>query len=192
MISSPLKASIIAILSHPQAFDWSTQGFGMMRTYLDSDKQFRLNIWDQRLAVPDVSIIHDHPWDFTSWIIGGEFRNVRFHEDPRNGKPFDWQVIQTGPGGGPDGNKGTIDLTAGPTEYYYGGDQYRQEAEEIHASFYESGTVTINDRRRRLDGEHARVFWPAGQQWVDAEPRQATTAEVVDVCATALKVLARG
>lgn len=189
MSFQPLRAATLAILGNPSGYSWSTQGFGMLRTYLDRDKRFRLNIWDETLAVPEVSIVHDHPWDFTSWIIGGEFRNVRFFEDPRNGRPYSWQVIQTGPGGGPDGDRGTVDLSPGPEEVYFSGDTYRQEAEEIHASFYKSGTVTINDRTRRLDGEHAHVFWPAPGAWVDAEPRDATPEEIRRVCDNAVKVL---
>ena len=54
-----LRAAVRALLERPDS-DWSVQGFGMMRRYLDADKKYRLNIWDSSLAGRNVSIIHDH------------------------------------------------------------------------------------------------------------------------------------
>lgn len=182
----PLRATVRAVLERPERNSWSIQGFGMLRTYLDPQKRWRLNIWHSRFAVPGVSIIHDHPWDFTSWVISGRFQNVRYIHNSRFGTPYNWMVIKTGEGGGPDGGHGEMRLREDWTESYQPGDTYRQSAEEIHASLYEDGTVTLNDRRRRPDGEHARVFWPDGTEWVDAEPRQATPDEVAEITQFAL------
>lgn len=157
---------------------WSVQGFGMLRTYLDPEKVWRLNIWHSALAVPLCSIIHDHPWDFKSWIMAGVFENVRYHDVIRLHPTHEWQVIQTGEGGGPDGQGGKCALRELPCEFYTSGDEYEQGAREIHASFYRDGTVTLNKRTRLPDGEHARVFWPIGSQWIDAMPRPATPFEI--------------
>jgi hypothetical protein len=182
-----LRATVRTVLDHPHELPWSVQGFGMMRTYFGADKTFRLNIWDSSLAVPGVSLIHDHPWDFTSWVMAGMFQNVRYDEHPHgNYQQYDWIVIKTGEGGGPDGNSGRCGLAPRLAEFYSAGDTYKQVAEEIHASYYVDGTVTLNERIRRPDGEHARVFWPAGQSWVDAEPRMATEQEVRGTIARAL------
>lgn len=123
-------------------------------------------------------------------FCSGAFRNQRFVEKSHvwHGEKYYWAVIKTGEGGGPDGESGTTFLNALPIEFYRPGDIYRQQAEEVRASYYNDGTVTINDRRRREDGEHARVFWPYGEGWVDAEPRQATLAEVDRVIKRARKV----
>ena len=72
-----LRAVVKTMLMYPHAFEWSVQGFGMLRAYFDKDKVYRLNIWDHDLAVPNVSVIHDHPWSFTSWIINGEATNTK-------------------------------------------------------------------------------------------------------------------
>lgn len=183
-----LRPFIRHVLRHPRDFDWSVQGFGMLRCYFEADKRFRLNIWDSSIAVPGVSILHDHPWDFTSYIISGHFMNSRFQEctDPI-GKEWMIQKIKTGEGGGPVGAPSTIRLQEMPMEHYYTGDIYKQSAEEIHASFYEDGTVTLNDRIRREDGEHALVLWPVGEEWVDAEPRSATEEEIVRITQNALR-----
>jgi len=50
------------------------------------------------------------------------------------------------------------------------------------------GTVTLNERTRVGTGEHARVFWPAGEDWVNAKPRQATPREIDRTTELALSV----
>jgi hypothetical protein len=176
-------------LNNPLEHSWTVQGFGMLRTYLDPDKRYRLNIWHSALAVPGVSIIHDHPWHFTSLVIAGAFANQRYTVAPAldwspPGAPIPappthhYQWIKTGEGGGPKGNVCSAVLTPGPLEVYTVGDTYAQTRDEVHASFYADGTCTLNDRTERV-GEDARVFWPYGQKWVDAEPRAATATEVV-------------
>lgn len=186
-----LRATVQSVLLMPHAYDWSVQGFGMLRTYLgDGGKTWRLNIWDSALAVPNVSIIHDHPWDSTSWIIAGAFKNIRFLES-RSGwarGDFEWATIRTGEGGGPEGERGETWLTACQEEHYFPGMIYSQKAYEIHASYCDDGTVTLNKRTTVGDGPHARVFRAAGTEWVDAEPRQATVAEVESAVQKALEM----
>jgi len=167
--------------------EWSVQRFGMIRCYFGEQKRYRLNLWTSKLAVPGVSIIHDHPWDFTSWVIGGQFTNVRYavatidygrYRVSSGPATHHCQTIKTGEGGGPVGEVSDVYLHPMQPELYWEGDTYKQIAEEVHASYYEEGTVTLNDRTKRGDGEHARVFWPIGQTWVDAQPRIATEDEV--------------
>jgi len=57
---------------------------------------------------------------------------------------------------------------------------------EIHQTQHDEGTVTIM-RKHPTWNESARVFWPAGTQWVSAEPRAATAAEVHDITSNALQ-----
>lgn len=175
-----LTATIKTILMHPHDFKWSLQGFGFLRTYLPwgpAPKRFRLNVWDNALTLPNVSVIHDHPWDFTSYIISGAFRNVRFVEDHFCGEEYMHMRIKCGELGGSLGTDALpIRLRPMPVEFYYPGDIYQQRADEIHMSGFDSGTVTINDRVG--DTEMPRVFWPAGLEWVDAKPREATREEV--------------
>lgn len=185
-----MRACIKTMLVYPHNFKWTVQGFGMMRTYLPGpvyDKQFRLNVWDRTLAVPNVSVVHDHPWAFKSWIINGRFLNLRFVEDFFNGDGYNYMVIKTGEGGGPSGNRLKTNLRPLNVEIYHTGDVYEQEPTEIHCSLPDDSTVTLNDRTIIGDGEHARVFWMAGGDWVDAEPREATEKEVYGVAYRALE-----
>lgn len=178
-----LRALVWQALHHRNV-EFSVQGFGMMRTYLDSDKEWRLNVWDSSLQVPGVSTIHDHPWHFDSWVISGEFYNNRFlmtDEDGPTDQFYDYMEIKTGEGGGPTGERKTCRLSRQPTEFYAPGSYYHQDASEIHETRYRDGAVTLNRRKRVGTGEHARVFWPHGEEWVDAMPRPATPEEVRQV-----------
>jgi hypothetical protein len=148
-----LRACIKHMLQHPENFDdWTIQGFGMMRCYIPGpvyDKQFRLNIWDHTLAVPNVSTIHDHPWHFKSWIINGEFTNVRFKEDHFHGAPFEYKIIKTGVDATlQETTRLRMNLLPRDPEHYSSGDTYHQRADEIHRSISARGTVTLNERTR--------------------------------------------
>ncbi len=191
--SAALRSAIKLLLMGPSITSWTVQGFGMMRTYLPfgpNPKRFRLNIWNADLAVLGVSTIHDHPWDFTSWIINGGFSNVRFVEDHFSGEEYEYMTIMCGiAGDNSDAAKGhgrsRMRLRELPVEFYNTGDIYNQAADEIHLSGYDPGTVTLNDRVG--DTERARVFWPAGSAWVDAKPREATGLEILRTTAMALE-----
>lgn len=174
----PLREMVKHILFYPEGYIWSRQGFGMLRTYFGPQQKYRLNVWNKRFARPGVSTIHDHPWDFQSWIMGGSLTNLRYAQGMA-GPNHHVQSIKTGEGGGPVGYPSIVFLyPATPCpEFYETGDSYRQKANEIHETFYADGTVTLNERSNRYS-ETARVFWPIGRQWIDAEPRPATPEEV--------------
>jgi len=187
-----LKPLVSRIMSAPLAKnEWTVQGFGFLRTYFgppEAPKRFRLNLWNSRFAVPNVSTIHDHPWHFKSVIVAGFFCNVRYRVC--NGLTHHFTTIRTGEGGGME--KSPImnaALQAQRPELYSPGDMYFQEASEIHETLFVDGSVTLNERTPRADGdgEHARVFWPYGSNWVDALPRAATRDEVAEAVSHSLK-----
>ncbi len=182
------KSLVKEILKKAAWFKWSLQGFGMLRLHLSDE--VRLNVWDGRYRVPNVSMIHDHPWDFESLIVTGELRNVRLTRpismrETMRGLVMEHAVIKPGPGGGKLENKGNLVLCLCDEERYVAGQTYRQKAAEVHLSDPEDGTVTIN-KRERVGEDLARVFWPYGKQWVSAEPRPATTDEVLDIVGASL------
>lgn len=188
-----LRPLVAKILTSPfEQSEWTVQGFGFLRTYFgpaDAPKRFRLNLWDSHFTVPGVSTIHDHPWHFTSVIVAGAFCNQRYdivptpygHERQGNGLSLTHHhtTIKTGIGGGIEKSSyEDVRLVPQAPELYAPGDVYFQEASEIHETIFKDGTVTLNERRPTGDGEHARVFWPYGMEWVDAMPRPATREEV--------------
>ena len=183
---SLLRPMVREILAHPFQHDWTVQGFGMLRMYFNEDKRWRLNLWNRKFAVAGVSTIHDHPWHFQSMIIAGRFTNRKYAPQP-DGVYYNFQTIKTGEGGGPVGEPAQMPLKVLPEANYLPGMTYSQHHTEIHESLYADGTVTLNRRDRVGTGEHARVFWALGQEWVDAEPRKATPDEVYDATEHSLR-----
>lgn len=173
-------------LDHPYDREWSIQGFGMLRTYLDADQKYRLHIWDPQAAVEEVSSIHDHPWDFTSEVISGQITNVLFLEDSF-GLEHMAVNIRCGVGGGMIGTPEKIGLHEKSRTTYIAGMGYSQHAEELHMSLPAPGTVTLITRHFRPDNRDiARVIWPKGD-WVSAEPRPATEREIMHFTGVARK-----
>ncbi len=184
--------AIKKILEQAPAFKWSLQGFGMFRLYLS--KEVRLHVWDDRFAVPNVSTIHTHPWDFVSHVISGVITDKLYSmgkpADPYPRfppKPYMKQEIVCGPGGGTCGTERLETLYQVREERYWAGRGYRRESYAIHESVPEPGTVTLVERSFHADTEHAFVFWPAGQEWVSAEPREALEHEVISMAELALE-----
>ena len=172
---------LVATILRDKNREWTVQGFGFLRTYFgppEIPKKYRLNLWDHQFTVPNVSTIHDHPWDFKSLIVAGEFTNQRYNMEINDTLPtHDYATLKTGEGGEliRSTTKSCI-LYAKYIESYEPGDTYSQKADEIHETLFLDGSVTLNERIG--DTEHARVFWRHGAEWVDAIPRKATRAEV--------------
>lgn len=176
------------LLEHATSFEWSIQGLGMLRLYLD--KATRLHVWSPMAKRPEVTTLHDHPWDFTSQIVSGRLTNVRYMPDtlPAHAHPFNYmrQQIVCGPGGGVDAEPDPVHLFLCEAKTYWPGDLYYQHAEDIHESLPEPGTVTVITREFKKDTEHAHVFYPIEREWVSAEPRIATPDEVSRITGEAL------
>lgn len=187
--------------------EWTVQGFGMVRTYLDEEKTWRLNVYHSSLIVPDVSIVHTHPWHFDSWILGGVLTNHR-HVIVNNGEDSTFRKsgdqhmlyaeiktgIKSNVGNAGEGGvmpQGDCWLRIDETEQFEPSDNYHMEADEIHHVEYTDGCVTLNRRVRVGDGEHAIVYWPYGQEWVSAKPRLATEEEIEAVISAGIKAMKR-
>lgn len=185
---------------------WSLQGFGMLRTYVT--RELRLHVWDSRFAVPNVTAIHDHPWNFESVVIAGRLVNTRYRVHPctqtaeaiaafRIRSPFIKAQIVCGTDGGNSpktmmARSSRVWLESIEPETYGPGDTYQQQADEVHHSSYDDGTVTLVSREFLPDTEHAHVFYKADDDaagWVSAEPREATVDEVSAIVAHALSKL---
>ena len=176
MLNHTLTTALVRkVLENAEHFEWTLQGFGMLRTYLSDE--IRLHVWDSRYATENVSLLHDHPWDFASLIVAGELRQHRYVV-AAEGETFQFSTIQCGPGGCMKAEPQPVVLRRLPEEHYTAGAVYLQRAAEIHESRPADGTVTLISRAFKKDTEHARVFWREGEHWVSAEPRPATADEV--------------
>lgn len=184
-----IRPLIASLMREPLARrEWIVQGFGFIRTYFgpaENPKRFRLNVWNKALAVPNVSSIHTHPWDFASLIIAGGMSNIRYRESTHHTH----HVAKMGTGVEGCGidvesikDVGLVQLRP---EMYAPGDTYRQYADEIHETFYLDGTVTLNERTG--DTGTALTYWPSGTNWVDARPRVALSSEVSETITHSLR-----
>lgn len=192
---SKIKYLTQALLEDPLGREWSIQGLGMLRTYLDPNHKLRLHVWTTDHAA-DVkpSELHTHPWDFNSQVIAGIVHNRRYVgmsdaqpiEDPY--QQWQRQTIRCGVGGGLVGTPEIVVLEERPIETYGAGDIYGQQAIEIHKSTPRDGTVTIIDRVFSDDADHAYVYFPVGEDWVTAEPRPATEDEILKICKNSLNL----
>jgi hypothetical protein len=164
---------------------WQYQGFGMLRTYLAIDgEDWRLNVWHPDYAVKNVSTIHNHPWDFRSYIISGCLVNTIYEVYEFYGSQYNFGEIVPGPDGGMKREIGSVNLL-GSSKEYYADDHYSQPRDVIHSTDTIPGTVTLNLRFNRGE-DKALVYWPSGTDWVDAKPRPATQSEI-EVFTTAAK-----
>jgi len=184
-----MNSDIINILTRPLELEWSVQGLGMMRTYLPAGGAYtnetqRLHIWDGSLAVFGATPLHTHPWNFISEVMFGEIRQHRAvivtgEDSVIASSPYRRQKILCGEGGGVVDDPELVRLTTKPMEVYGVGESYSQEASEIHCSYPANSTVTVITREFLEDVDHAYVFIPPCAEFVSAEPRPATRAEIL-------------
>lgn len=185
------KEDLQAILLHPTDHEWSLQGLGMLRTYLDPERTMRLHVWSNDAKFQDVSELHTHPWDMTSTVIVGELKQERYVPSLGDEATHMCQKILCGEGGGLCDVPRTVGLRMMLPEFYYGlgeggESEYHQLWWEIHRSVPADGTCTLVEREFTADPDHAYVFWPVGEEWVSAEPRPATEEEVFAITGKAL------
>lgn len=190
-----IRQFVKGILHRPLAYDgWSVQGLGMLRLYLDPDKQCRLHVWDPDLVVPDVTRIHTHPWDFESTVIAGEVVNEAFYavvgwDNPVvAGHRYLEQALKCGEDAHLTSVPQKVRLSPRPLEVIHAGRTYSQERSIPHASWPAPGTVTLVSRTFYPDRDHAFVYYREGETWVDAAPRRATPDEIRNAVDKALKL----
>lgn len=175
-----------SILQSPFGLEWSTQGLGMLRTYLS--QEVRLHIWDSSLRVPDVSPIHDHPWHLDSLIVSGVLHNQRFEPVERvflgaetSTEILNRAQILCGEKACTVSETDRLLMLRRGLETYHSGQMYHQEKDEVHETLPEDGTVTLVGRTFTPDRDHASVYWRGNGPWVDARPRTATVEEIASV-----------
>lgn len=182
------KLLVKNILENADHFKWTYQGLGMIRLYLSDS--VRLHVWDPSQAVPGVTDIHTHPWDFTSYVITGRILDQRLHKNHAEfGAPYLEQKIVCGPGGGMSDEPVPYHLFRASYFNVLEGESYVTTSYDIHKSTPDPGTVTILDRSFKDNRDEAYVYVPQGSQWVSAESRPATESEVVSFTSLALKGL---
>lgn len=170
-----LQILTMAILDNAHNYEWSIQGFGLLRLYIRDVG--RLHIWNSSLRYENVSTVHNHSWDLHSTIIAGKLHNTRYVHDDILGWPYHGHRLVTGFDTRHVEDLPLTKLYALPSEVYLPGDTYSQYATVIHRTDAEDGTVTLMERALDVDGQ-ADIYWPAGTEFGTAKPRIALHGEV--------------
>jgi hypothetical protein len=191
MNPSTIKALAQFMLVNAHKFEWEAQGFGFLRLRISNS--VRLHVWDSRLRTPGVSDIHDHKqWNFTSHVVSGSIINVLYRRSQaldEDSQEYTEHVIDCGIGGGlTETIPQKVYLFQEDPVLLLPGDYYSQDAEEIHRTAFEDGTVTLLEQRR-TDSKQASVFTPINLPWVNAMPRKITWEEAHPVLLFALAKL---
>lgn len=178
-----------AILRHPEPFDWTIQGLGMLRTKVG--RALRLHVWADQAKYPGIagSATHTHPWDLESLILSGSVTDVELlerSEDYPRVNMYHKQQIECGPGGCAKGEIQPVYLQVATINYVQAADSYAHTADHIHRSEPKDGAVSIIYREPNKGADLACVYWNADTEWVSAEPRAATTEEIRAICNNAL------
>jgi hypothetical protein len=132
------KAVVFTLLRHAEDFPWSMLDIGLMGLRLDERREYRLHVWNSSLNAADPPI-HDHPYNFTSAIIVGELTNTRYLETAGGDEHIRFRYS---PPNEEQRRSDTVKLSAA-AETLCEGDEYRQLAHELHASWQQPGTVTL-------------------------------------------------
>jgi hypothetical protein len=175
------KALAFTILRHAEEFPWKMQDIGLMGLRLDERREYRLHVWNPSLSAGQPPI-HDHPYGFTSAIIVGELTNTRYVENAAGDEHVRFRYSL------PDEEQrrsDTVRLSAA-AEILREGDEYRQLAHELHASWQQPGTVTL-----------LRCSWGVAREltvcvrdeasWSSGQARDASREEIKAFTAKALE-----
>jgi hypothetical protein len=175
------EALVLTMLQHAEDFPWRMQEIGLMALRLDDRREYRLHVWDPSYCDCEPPI-HDHPYDFTSQIIAGEMTNIRYEEDSSGDE---YVRFRYSPGAEGERRSDTVRLSSSATTFTHG-NQYRQLAHELHASWQKPGTVTA-----------IRCSWVAVPEltvcvrdegsWRSGQGRDATREEIKNFAAKALE-----
>jgi len=183
---SPLQIAVRTILEQPLAYEWSVQGFGLLRLYMRNDA--RLHIWDKRLRYQNVSMIHNHSWWLHSTVVVGELRNRRYVRTGLGDDTAMWcKRLVTGYSTRDVSEPKLVLMRALDVEFYRPGDAYLQAPNVVHETDADDSTVTLMKRNETEGDGQADVYWPADGKWGTAKPRPASTDEILMVTRSVLE-----
>jgi hypothetical protein len=154
-----------------------------------------LHIWSLAFRTPGVTDIHDHPWHLTSYVIAGRIVNARFDRervfDSRTVVEYRELVLKCGSAAEIVGEPKSVVLYPRRSEQICAGEGYMQWCDEIHATAFDEGTITIVNRTldEGASPDLAHVYVLPGAEWVDAKPRPATRHEVIHGTRLALRTM---
>jgi hypothetical protein len=175
------KALVFTILRHAEDFPWRMLDIGLMGLRLDEQREHRLHIWDPSFGTGDPPI-HDHPYDFSSSIIVGELSNTRYVENAAGDEYIRFRYSPPVE----DQRRSDMVRLAAAVEILRAGDEYRQLAHELHASWQLPGTVTVIRCSWKEPRELTVCLRDEGS-WCSGQARDATREEIKAFASKALE-----
>jgi hypothetical protein len=169
------------MLHHAEDFPWRMQDIGLMSLRLDDRREYRLHVWDPSYWDGEPPV-HDHPYDFTSTVLAGEMRNVRYEED-RAGDEY--VRFRYSPAAEDERRSDAVRLSS-TGNIFNEGSHYHQLAHELHASWQQPGTVTAI-RCQWVETPELTVCVRDEGSWRSAQGRGATREEIKSFTAKALE-----
>ena len=183
-----MKNDVLKILHDPLKYEWTISGLGMLR--LSLSPTLRLNIWDERLIEPGVSLIHNHPWHFQSVVILGFVVNAKYGVF-KDAREVNYRMVGCGANPNDGTNLGPIEvchIAETHVAEYYESDAYAMNASEIHKLEPLDGSVTLISKIPQIEPtEWAMVFWPVHEPWGDARIREARPDEITSIIDSTLE-----
>ncbi len=184
---SKIRNSLLKlILENATKFEWSIQGLGMFRCYVDYNT--RLHVWAEDWRDEAASDMHTHPWNFRSHILKGSAINYWMGEDnlesPDSGQPleiYNKRLLHCGENCHFINEAEKVGLFKSFSRKCIAGDTYSMSSSQIHVfEPQEDYTVSLVYRELPKDAnpDNAYVYWKEGTEWGSAEPRPATKEEV--------------
>jgi hypothetical protein len=177
------RALVRTILEHAEVQPWKMQDAGLLGLWLGPSRRYRLHVWDPVSRMGDL-VIHDHPLDFTSTVIGGEITNTRYEMDPAGD-----EFVRERYAPGDEAHRRTDSVRLSGTSTTFGpGESYSQAALELHSSSQVPGTVTVL-RFTYVDVPLLTTCRREGSPWISGRSRPAEPDEIQRITASALALL---
>jgi hypothetical protein len=115
-------------------FRWHPLGFISCTLLVQGSKKARLHYWPSKVARPQDADcqIHDHIFDFSSWVLAGAVKNVEY-EINEDGKPYSFYTTEyRGETSILTKTPRTAQLTISSSSAYSAGSKYLVEAGRLH------------------------------------------------------------
>jgi hypothetical protein len=174
--------------SDPLSLRWRRHGIGFIKAYLDEEKTLRVNVYNKRFLTPNITIHHTHPWHLVSRILSGELENTRYERTAYGMDRYLEGVIHCANYNGIEGTPRLVKLGVVSVEKLPAGAAYVQSAKEIHKTEAKDGTVTLMERVPYYGGRGtARVYWPEGTEYVNADISELSEGEVIHAVSVAVR-----
>jgi hypothetical protein len=165
----------------PLSFKWRRHGIGFIKAYLNEERTKRVHVFHKRFLTPGITIHHTHPWHLFSEVLKGNLVNTRFRKQGISSCRFMEGVISCCDFKGVEGEPVEVGLLSDAPEIYTDTNGYYfQWSDEIHMTEATDGTVTVVTLVPAKEEGKARVYWPVGSEYVNADISELSEEDILE------------